>query len=651
MKLTTIAAALGAVLAGVLATGCSSEEPGMGAPGNVTFSISLPASAPTSRTAGDLQLVCVAYDHKDGKYAGAITVNFAKPNETKTVSVEIPLALGSTYDMAFWASEAEAVGFKDDTQAAYKFVYEASPTVTAQYGNMSEGTVSYDAFCGSKTEVNPSNSQPISVTLTRPLAQVNLGTADLQDPTVLNKYPDGVKTALTVKTACNTLSLLSGEVTGSIDATYPAQASTEADYPVGGNKYLASRFVLAPATSTVHECQLSFSSVNDPNIAGTTLTVPNVPICRNYQSNIYGSLLTSNLNYTVEISGEIGGTTDLSWDGTTIKRPRLMDAAAKTVTIQKPEEWMWLAKALNGETVEGDVPSDLSQYAINLNNPLDMGGHEIPMIKRLQSELYGHGYTISNFKIAGGGAITSSNKYLKSSYRGLVGLLQGGSISNLTIADAQVTNSKGGAGVIVGIIDAGTVTNCKVYNCTASALEQAGGIAGCCFGGGSIDSCEVHDCEITSSAEPNNYRLDLSGAGGVAGGMVEQSNSIKHCTVTENTRINSIRSAGGMVGFMAVNEDAVAYNIVSFNTVTGGCVISGIRNDKFTRYGDNIGGLVGLVYSYAQIEDNHVNHCTIQGYGDIGVDIGFTLSNGDYLHLNRNVVDRSTVTLTDLATQ
>ena len=175
---------------------------------------------------------------------------------------------------------------------------------------------------------------------------------------------------------------------------------------------------------------------------------------------------------------------------------------------------------------------------ITLTASMDFQSEAFPVIadttnssKAFKGVLNGNGYAIKNVVIESDG--TNS---------GLFGMIYGGTIRNLEIADAVVisTNSNGSTGVVVGDLYNGTLENVKVTgDSQVSGRLRTGGVAGELRGTSSkVIGCE-NSAKVTGAA---NY------TGGIAGALHYGSGSaiedcINHGTVTGTTEV------GGIVGY------------------------------------------------------------------------------------------------------
>ena len=289
---------------------CSSEldQPGS-ADGNVHFRVQLPAQMRTrafadGKTASTLTYAVYESGTKNLVTQGVDAYTFDP--ETLTADVTLQLVNGKKYDIVFWA---DAPG-----QNFYKFE-PSTQEVTVSYTSLSGNDETRDAFfkCQTFDVTGPINE---TVELRRPFAQVNLGTDDLQTDAVKQAYADGLKAALST-TAYSTLNLVNGQVSNPTAVSFaaaPAADCTSQPFPYNPNagtatpnpyEYIAMDYILVDAAKDVID--LTYTFYNGTTANQQPLTVSNVPVQRNYRTNIYGSVLTSPANLKVEVIPAFAG--------------------------------------------------------------------------------------------------------------------------------------------------------------------------------------------------------------------------------------------------------------------------------------------------------------------------------------------------------
>lgn len=201
-------------------------------------------------------------------------------------TISLQLTTGKEYDFVFWA---DAPG-----DNVYTFNSE-NQTVTVNYANAENNTDNLDAFFGQKKALKVSGNMSISQELRRPFAQINIGTDDF-DAAAAAGYTVSEST-IGVATY-KTLNLLSEEVSDPVTATFVKKPIPTEDSKFSVNskdyKYLSMSYVLVPKDKETVDIAFDYTLTNR--------TFTNVPVQRNYRTNIYGSLLTNTANFNVVIA-------------------------------------------------------------------------------------------------------------------------------------------------------------------------------------------------------------------------------------------------------------------------------------------------------------------------------------------------------------
>lgn len=224
--------------------------------------------------------VCKKADGTKGQPEGTATMTGLQ------TTISLQLTTGKEYDFVFWA---DAPG-----NNVYTF-NSKNQTVTVNYTNAENNTDNLDAFFGQKKALKVSGNMSISQELRRPFAQINIGTDDF-DAAAAAGYTVSEST-IGVATY-NTLNLLSGEVSDPVTATFVKKPipTENSKFSVNSKdyKYLSMSYVLVPKDKETVDIAFDYTLTNR--------TFTNVPVQRNYRTNIYGSLLTNTANFNVVIA-------------------------------------------------------------------------------------------------------------------------------------------------------------------------------------------------------------------------------------------------------------------------------------------------------------------------------------------------------------
>lgn len=281
--------------AALLVTSCNDEmDNGLktGDEGTVTFTAQLPSEMGTRAFADGLTAKHLQYAVYEAgqstplKVFGDETtvVGEAEMNNLKQ-TVSLKLTTGKTYDVIFWADAT--------TDSPYTF-NPASQEVSVDYSKVNNNSDNCDAFFKKET-ITVSGNQSVDVKLTRPFAQVNIGTDDFDAAKT-----SGLEVTQTevVAKAFATLNLATGEVADEADRTFTMKAiptASDGEFPVaGGYKYLSMDYLLVGADKATVDVAFNYGGPQ-------SRTFTNVPVQRNYRTNIYGSLLTNTTDFNVVI--------------------------------------------------------------------------------------------------------------------------------------------------------------------------------------------------------------------------------------------------------------------------------------------------------------------------------------------------------------
>lgn len=286
-----------AAIASMLILGaCSSEEPAVepaGAKSTVAVELQLPDGLQSrygeGTTATDLTYAVYEHGKKEALAVctgGAdATIGKATMSGLKT-TITLQLTTGKEYDFVFFAAAPNSI---------YSFD-KANQTVTANYTGLKANEESLDAFFNTTTYKVVGNAT-ISAKLYRPFAQLNILTDDVTASSAAGFAPQDTK--VVVKDVANKLNLVTGAIEGEAELTYDYNTLAAGKMTIKGKDYdyLAMNYLLVNEKKTV-EVGFGVKSTKNEERA---ITFNNVPVQRNFRTNIYGSLLTNALNVNVEI--------------------------------------------------------------------------------------------------------------------------------------------------------------------------------------------------------------------------------------------------------------------------------------------------------------------------------------------------------------
>ena len=287
--------------AALLVTSCNDEvNNGLktGDEGTVTFTAQLPSEMGTRAFADGAMAKHLQY----AVYEAGQSIPLPVFGDETTVvgeaemvnlkkSVTLKLTSGKSYDVIFWADAT--------TDSPYTF-NPASQEVSVDYSKVNNNSDNCDAFFKKET-ITVSGNQSVDVKLTRPFAQVNIGTDDFDAAKA-----SGLEVTQTevVAKAFATLNLATGKVADEADRTFTMKAiptASDGEFPVaGGYKYLSMDYLLVGADKATVDVAFNYGGPQ-------SRTFTNVPVQRNYRTNIYGSLLTNTTDFNVVIEPAFSG--------------------------------------------------------------------------------------------------------------------------------------------------------------------------------------------------------------------------------------------------------------------------------------------------------------------------------------------------------
>ncbi len=486
----------------MFATSCSNEDLGNsneGTNSTVTFTTQLSNGLQTrsfadGTTAKTLDYAVYEVKDNDWNLLSDLGGTDVEINMTKTISLN--LVNGKTYAVIFWA---------DAQQSIYTFDATAKK-VTANYTDAKSSEEAYDAFYAVEEFKVDGTNLNRTVNLKRPFAQLNIGTSDLTAAKAAGI--DVTKAGVTVKTY-NTLNFVDGTVDGEKEVTFAAAELPTEDFPVAssGCKYLAMNYLLMPTDKKAdNTVTVSYDGATDDRV------FQNIPLQRNYRTNIFGSLLTSSNNFTVTINPEFNEPDHglNVWDGS-IKEVQEVNGVYE---IKEGSELAWIAQQTAGD-------NQFKGKTIKLMNDIDLNNRAWTPIG--ENSINNH-----------------PGKAFKGTFDG-----NGKTIYNLNVESTVAVNAAAG---LFGTVYGATIKDVTIKNAIVKSTHYAGAIAAYTSNdvATTIEGCTVDGVEITSTAELVGGKYDNGDkVGGIMGYMglgYAKSNTVK------NTTVKAYRDFGGVIG-------------------------------------------------------------------------------------------------------
>ena len=250
----------------------------------VTFQIGTPEIATRAYSDGTTatKLQYAVYD-EGGNLLDALTVEDAEINGS--TSIELQLVTGNEYSIIFWAAAPNA---------PYTIDF-ANKTMTVNYQGAVCNDETRDAFYKCHT-FTVRGAQTETIELKRPFAQLNIGTSDYEASEKAGYKPAYSYVKVPVSSVLN---LFEGTVNEPKEEEFALSAiPTEEEFPVRGYEYISMNYLLVSADKEVVDVTFGYS---EDNQTVKTRTVGSVPVQRNYRTNIYGQLFTSDVDVNVTI--------------------------------------------------------------------------------------------------------------------------------------------------------------------------------------------------------------------------------------------------------------------------------------------------------------------------------------------------------------
>lgn len=400
----------------------------------------------------------------------------------------LTLKYGNSYEFLFWADN-------DATNAQYDITDLSAVKIISQ--------PSAPAYSANKT-ITPGTSaaSDYNVTLSHAVAKVIYTQTEVfsVDRKTLNVAFDK---SYSFSVADGSVTELSGSSIGHSFADIPAASKDEV---------IGVSYVFAPAD----EARLA-SITTEMSGEGSSHTIPNVPLRRNYVTNIkgnYSDLYNSDISVTTNGNWNTPDNTIEIWDGVSVTIPQAYKGALSAnetveINITKPSEVAWLAQ----ETTKRGVT--MKGYTFKLCNDIYLGDHEwtpIGLNEYFAGSIIGSGYAIYGLKIA-----KSDNRFI-----GFVGVCDGANnygLDNLRIygsidIDVQDTNNYY-IGGICGKSDGSIIQNCESHVSINVNSTKYGAYV---YGGGIVGQSQ--DCKLYANSTYGDIYVNAQcpvNVGGLAG--------------------------------------------------------------------------------------------------------------------------------------
>ena len=476
-----------------------------------------------------------------------------------TAKIELELVNDQNFTVLFWAQVGE-------TNEVYDVTDLTNVTLKS---SINANQVDYAAFSGVDFIVGTDALADKTIKLTRPVAQINLGTTEAS----LKAFDTDVVldgSSMTVAGLSNTFDVAKQAASSAFTSTtvyaekvVPTEKLTvnSTDYVYVGMNYAGFAPEVGTPVTVSYDINTTEGHIQN--------TIENVPVKPNFRTNIIGNLITSKTAYTVELD-ETWGTPAPEyevWDGKKLTEPTTFNAAGEYV-ITMPSEWAWLANKQNPATKAAPAP-----IVINLASDLDFGGHELTGLVALRSgslTVNGNGYAVMNAKVVSGNNDNGTNA--ASLFISLPDSEL--KVENLDVKNVNVVTSGANpyAGVITSYVEGVvTIKNVNVYSSSVYGIDSIGAIAGFIAANGTVT---VENVLVDGVKLANADVADESGSmggfvGRVAGKLTSANVKVANTTIeayvgTDEQQKRSVaKFIGNFVGGGMINVTGVSLENVT----------------------------------------------------------------------------------------
>ncbi|MBR6660541.1 MAG: hypothetical protein IKL26_01600 [Bacteroidales bacterium] len=527
----------------LLATSCMNDELDVVQSGNeaqVTFSLGLEGDMATRAisdgTKADKLVYAVYKLNANGEpeLQNVVGSNnngqFVKTDFKSGDNVSITLAKGQTYQVAFWAQDEDCKAYDTDDLTAVEVKYKNEDGTNAVNNDELR-----DAFF-KMVQFEVAGDKSIDVVMKRPFAQINVG-VDAEDWDAAVASGIEIKSSnVVIKNAATSINLLTGAVSGNetvvtyISDTIPDETLyVETDATKQGKeayKWLSMSYILVNDTHDVDEDKDGTIGDYRTNLESLEYTftpesgnaiefaegLNNVPVQRNWRTNILGKILTGDIQFNITIDPVYDGDINVedNWsDGYTYEE------TTGTYHVYTAEGMIAVAALVGADTLGFEGKTILLENDIDLKGVKTMGSSFAPIgstgerdgsnklicdpfkgtfdgqdhaIKNLYQSGWDMGYEWGQYGSLGLFAELEGATVKNLVIEGVEAQVEGGDISfvagsatgdcvfeNITIKDSKIGTYNNGCGGIIGWSGAGTYT---FKNITLESDVVLGGLWG-----------------------------------------------------------------------------------------------------------------------------------------------------------------------------
>lgn len=479
MKANYLIASMAA--AALLLASCQREELGGSSLSGEEVSVSISAVMPDGGSAvvksdtepgdGSLANRCIMqiYYLPDGESGSADPIPYG---DRVTVAVSGMKALfpdqrlvsGHDYRFVFWADHVTANSSAEALAQDLHYDTEEFPIVS--FKKEEDGTLSYssnddtrDAFFAADVR-NISGPSSLSFDLKRPFGQLNIITTDwdaIPDDEDVIKHLRPSKVKLEFSSLSNSIDLVSGNVTGGVNISsevVPVSLVPEN----GDSKQLSFDYIFAKdgEQTVLAEFTMDFLLADGTTqVTDEAYTFTNIPVQRNYQTNVRGNLLTDRTGVEIEVVPDFDGTH--GW----IEAEAEVGTAEELVAVFAKGGNVKLTASItlgNGYLINQDVEVniDLNQQTLTSSGALIASdGGVLTIMNGTVATAESYGSTNYIVSADAGGEVILDNVKVQSKGAG-VGFMPSAGPSKLTVRNSEITALSFGIGTNAGVAQTGS---------------------------------------------------------------------------------------------------------------------------------------------------------------------------------------------------
>ena len=518
------------------ATSCTTEDISSTVVGNgdaieMTFTANLGELGTRAIGEGDLidRVYLGVYEHNSSNYLPNLTDPEGYPVNGGVASITVVLLKDKKYDLVFWAQRAALACYEIDW---------ANRQLDIKYNGVKSQSGSRDAFYLVQNGFWAGHHETI-FKLYRPFAQLNAGLSAEEVTNVTNNgvNVETLKSKATVKKVASTLYLGQenhGEVDNFVDVTFEMNNKPQQDLSAAGGtyEYLSLNYLLVKDQKLV---DVEYTFLDEE---GTTYdrTYYTVPVQRNYRTNIVGALLSSPIDFTVEIVPEFTNSPegDYNREVVHVSNASALVAAIEAVNNDQSDEPVEIVLSgdidLNDLLSRAGEPTECLAIGVGKEVVLNLNGCTVSGVDKNASTSYAlisnRGTLTINDTVGGGKLVLSAennrgwNNYSSviSNNPGGVLVVNGGTIEHRGGTDMaygidNLTNGKGTTAVVT--INGGTVKS--PYRAVRQFLNGIEATNSLTVNGGVIEGANKSIWMQDPSANANTGDLTVAAAAQLKG--------------------------------------------------------------------------------------------------------------------------------------